>query len=173
MIHFHKKNHRIGLDIDEVLADFLPSYSDYMNINYREAKHFYFSYQTNKNLAEIPDDFWLNIPPKMNGYELNFLPSCYVSSRNFNVNITEQWLEKNGFPCMPVLHTDHGGKVEACKKMNVGVFVDDFIQNFEQLSAAGINTMLFNCTHNQQYDVDPYRLFDLNDLSTHIMDLGF
>lgn len=173
MIHFHKKNHRIGLDIDEVLANFLSSYSEYMNIDYTTAKHFYFSYQTNDNLNILQDDFWLNMKPKVNGHDLNFLPSCYISSRNFDTKITEQWLENNGFPCMPVIHTSNGGKMEACKQMNVGIFVDDFLLNFQELSAVGIHTMLMDCTHNKQYDVDPYRLMDLNDLPSKIIELGF
>lgn len=172
MLHFHKRNHRIGLDIDDVCCKFLEGYTQFTEGKYADFKHFYFSYQTNHILPSVPEEFWLNLEPKTDPLTWTFLPTCYVSTRNFDKKITEQWLEKNGFPCMPVVHTNMGSKVDACKKFNVGIFVDDFLKNFEELNAAGIETFLYDCTHNQQYNVGTHRIFDLNEIPKKIMELG-
>lgn len=171
MLHFFKKSHRIGLDIDEVCADFLGGYAEKFDANYKEAKHFYFSYQTMPNLLSLEEDWWENLPAKVDGAKLPFLPACYISKRTFDVKITERWLEKNHFPCVPVIHVD-GSKIEACKSMNVDIYVDDFIRNFQELNAAGITTFLMDCVHNRQYNVEDYRLDKLESLPEKIMKLG-
>lgn len=171
MLHFHKKNHIIGLDIDEVCADFLKGYANKFDKDLEAAKHFYFSYQTLPRLLALDKDFWLNLPTKIDGAQLPFLPKCYISKRTFDVSITEAWLEKNHFPCVPVIHVD-GSKVQACKDMNVDIYVDDFIYNFQDLNSNGISTLLMDCTHNRQYNVENYRLHDLNKLPNKIIELG-
>jgi len=172
MLHFHKKNYKIGLDIDDVCAKFLEGYTKFTDGKYADFKHFYFSYQTNHILPTVPDEFWLNLEPKFDPLTLPFLPTCYVSTRSFDKSLTEQWLEKNNFPCMPVIHTNHGSKIDACRKMNVNVFVDDFLKNFEELNAAGIETFLMDCTHNQQYNVGTHRIYTLNEVPAKIIELG-
>lgn len=169
MIHFHKKNYNIGLDIDDVLADFRKGYFDFMKKEY--PNHFYFSYSTVENLSKLDEEFWLNLKPKTNGATLPFLPKCYISSRiNLSENITEKWIEKNGFPCVPVIHVKTS-KLEACKANNINVFVDDFIKNFEELNAANVDTLLLDCPHNKQYNVNPYRIYDLHDLPSKLNEL--
>ena len=172
MIHFHKKNYVIGLDIDDVLADFRGGYSDLINKDYRESEHFYFSYGTNDRLLRLDDDFWLNLKPKVDGKTLPFMPRCYVSTRaGLNESVSQEWLERNGFPCVPVIHVN-GSKSDACRSMGVDVFVDDFIKNFEELNASGVHTLLLDCAHNRQYNVDPFRLMDLNLLPQKLIDLN-
>jgi uncharacterized HAD superfamily protein len=173
MLHFHRKNHKIGLDIDDVCCKFLEGYTKATEGKFKDFNHFFFSYQTNHLLPTMPEDFWHNLEPKVDGRTLPFLPTCYISTRNFDKRISEEWLEANGFPCMPVIHTNHGSKVDACKEFGITVFVDDFIKNFEELNKAGINTLLMDCTHNRQYNVDPYRILDLHDLPSKIIDLEF
>ena len=172
MLHFHKKNLRIGLDVDDVCADFLTAYTNYTKGRFSEFSHFFFSYETNHILPTMPDDFWLNLKPMVDGRNLPFLPTCYISSRSFDVKITEQWLEKNGFPCMPVIHTNLMNKVDACKKHKISVFIDDFIRNFEELNYNNIPTLLMDSSHNRQYDVESYRIFNLNEVPKKIIELG-
>lgn len=173
MIHFHKRNHKIGLDIDDVCCKFLEGYTKQTEGKYKDFIHFFFSYQTNHILPTMSEEFWLNLEPKFDGRTLPFLPTCYISMRSFDSKISEEWLERNGFPCMPVIHTNLGSKVDACKKLGVDIFVDDFIKNFSEMNSAGIHTLLMDCTHNQQYNVDPYRIFDLNEVPDKITELGF
>lgn len=173
MLHFHKKNYRIGLDIDDVCCKFLDGYSKYTQGKYSDFKHFYFSYKTNHILPDIAEDFWMNLEPVFDPTKLNFLPTCYISTRSFDKTVTQRWLEKNNFPCMPVIHVGHNNsKVNACRDMKIDVFIDDFLKNFEELNAAGIETFLFDCCHNRQYDVGTYRIFDLNEVPKKLTDLG-
>ena len=176
MLHFHKKNHRIGLDIDEVLASLLKGYSEYSGKDYNEVKNFYFSYETMNQLVGVSEDFWLDLEPKFDGHALPFLPVCYISTRSFDKNITERWIERNGFPCVPVIHVggiDDDTKVNACKQHNVGIFVDDYIKNFQELNANGINTLLLDCCHNRQYNVDTHRINTLYEVPEKIVELGW
>lgn len=172
MIHFHKKNHKIGLDIDDVLADFRKGYSEYAGRDFTKEENFLFSYQTMDKLAKVDDDFWINMPSKVDGRTLSFHPTCYISSRSIDVRLTETWLEKNGFPCVPVIHTNDISKLEACRKMGVDVFVDDYIKNFQELHEGGIEAILMDAHHNRQYNVDPYRIFDINELPKKLIELG-
>lgn len=172
MIQFHRRNLNVGLDLDEVCADFLGSYKEYANLGNMEIDHFFFSYHTNNILPNIPEKFWSDIKPKIDGRKLSFLPSCYISTRSIDVRISEEWLERNGFPCMPVFHVSGKSKVDVCKDMKLDVFVDDYIRNFEEISSAGITVLLMDTCHNRQYNVDPYRIFDLNDVPEKILELG-
>jgi hypothetical protein len=172
MLHFYKKNHRIGLDVDEVLADFLGGFSEHFKIDYTNVKHFYFSYLTQGRLDTLPEDFWLNLKPKVDGSNLPFLPTCYISRREFDISVTEKWIEKVGLPCMPVIHVN-GSKVDACRRMNLDTYIDDSISNFMDLNAAGIPTLLLDCSHNQQYKVDPYRINSICDVPSKIIEFGW
>src|SRR5688572_8943195 len=112
MLHFHKRNYKIGLDVDDVCCKFLEGFSDATEGKYKDFKNFFFSYQTNHILPDLPVEFWMNLEPKFDPHLLPFLPTCYISTRNFNKATTEKWLEKHGFPCMPVIHTNMGSKVD-------------------------------------------------------------
>lgn len=172
MIHFHKKNYKIGLDIDDVCCNFLGGYSKYTEGKYIDFKHFFFSYVAHRLLPDVGEEFWMGLEPKFDPNELPFLPTCYISTRSFDKRISENWLEKNGFPCMPVIHTHMGTKVDACKKLGVNIFVDDFIKNFSELHAAGVETFLYDCDHNRQFDVGDYRIKDICEVPKKIMNLN-
>lgn len=169
MRDFYRKNIRIGLDIDEVCGNFLAHYSSQVKKDWTTAKHFYFSYDSKNLMKDLDEEFWLTMPPKVDGSNLTFLPRCYISKRlGLPVEWTEQWLEKNGFPCMPVIHVE-GSKVQACKDMNLDFYIDDSMCNYQELNANGINTFLMDCTHNRQYNVGSDRVMNLNDLPKHII----
>ena len=62
-------------------------------------------------------EFWLSIPIKTKPSEINFEPHCYITSRSIPKEWTEEWLDKNGFPTMPVYSIGHGmSKVEVAKQ---------------------------------------------------------
>lgn len=172
MLQFHKKNYRIGLDIDEVCANFLNGYSKLTNKDYSAVKNFSFSYNIFPNLEQVGKEFWLNLEPKVDPSRLPFLPTVYISTRRFHTVITEEWLETNGFPCAPVVHVTDG-KVEAMQKWNLDFFIDDYIKNFQELNEAGIKTLLMDCVHNRQYNVGNYRLSSLYELPAKIAELGW
>lgn len=165
MEKFFLHNKRIALDIDEVLADFLGGYAKWTNDeSKRNAKNFYFSYGAGKVIKSLPDEFWLTLPAKIKPEDLNFLPAGYISKRDFDVSVTEQWLERNNFPCMPVLHVTEKSKYNACLELGVEYYLDDFIFNFQDLNSKGITTFLLDCSHNKQYDVGSRRINHIREL---------
>lgn len=173
MNDFFARSLKIGLDVDEVLADFLTSYAEQTNSpEFVNAKSFNFSYSINKTLAELPEEFWLNIKPKIKASELNFLPTCYITKRNFDKSVTEKWLEKNEFPCMPVYHVTEASKFTACKTAGIDFYLDDHIANFQDLNSKGIKTFLMNASHNATYDVGDMRIYHIRDLIYKISKLS-
>lgn len=165
-LKFYLNQYQIGLDIDEVLADFIGGYKNlYKNSIHKHIINWYFSYEAVKNLTELKDnkEFWLGLEPKINNLELPFIPKCYISKRNFPVAWTEEWLEKNHFPCVPVIHVEDN-KVDSFKEQGLDYFIDDSIMNFTRLNAAGCKTFLMDGPHNQQFDVGNYRISKLKDI---------
>jgi len=170
MVNFYKKNFRIGIDLDEVCVDFLSGYSKLTGKDFMNVSNFYFSYDTQKILDDAPPEFWLDLKPKFDPKLLPFTPACYISRRHFDPEITRTWIERNQFPCMPVIHVE-SSKIDACREMKLDYYIDDHIKNFQELNAAGIPTFLMDCVHNRQYNVDPYRITDIYELPRRIMDI--
>lgn len=150
-------NFRIGLDIDEVLADFVGAWKDKYNISNSDS--WYFDRQINERFEEMKkentlDDFYLNLKPLIKPSQLEFEPVCYITSRPVDTKITEQWLDKHGFPGVQVYTLKKGEtKVEYAKKMNLDMFFDDAYHNFIELTNAGIFTYLVDRPHNKRYKV--------------------
>lgn len=162
--HSYLSRPRIGLDIDEVLADFvgammnkfpeIPERSQYWNCPHLYGKFY-----------EIKDDeeFFLSIAPLVN--QIPFEPHCYITSRSVDTKITEQWLRLNGFPKALVYTVgDNESKVEVAKKAGVEVFVDDRFENFVELNRAGLCCYLMDAAHNRRYDVGHKRIKSLDEL---------
>lgn len=158
----HKK---IGLDIDDVLADFVGAWLKRYPQNkpnfWNFDKDFGEKYEAIKNDKE----FWMNIEPKIDPSELLFEPTCYITSRGVPSEWTEEWLQRNGFPAVPVYTVGLGeSKVEIAKQSGIDIFVDDRFENFVELNNAGICTFLMDANHNKRYDVQARRIYSLKDL---------
>ena len=110
-------------------------------------------------------DWWLSIPVKTSPKDIPFEPHCYITSRNIPTEWTEEWLDKNGFPSMPVYTVGHDqSKVEVALESGIDWFVDDRFDNFVELNRAGICCFLFDAPHNQRYDVGYKRIKSLKEL---------
>lgn len=156
---------KIGLDIDEVLANWVEHWTEYHGQEVPETWNF------DRNIGDkfksLQDDkeFWLSIPCKTLPQEIHFEPHCYITSRTIPVEWTIEWLDRNGFPTMPVYCVGHGeSKVEVAKKSGIDIFVDDRYENFVELNAAGICCFLFDAAHNRRYDVGYKRIKSLKEL---------
>lgn len=159
------KYKRIGLDIDDVLADFIGSYC--VRYNMQRPKSWCFDREFKSRYAELCEDpyFWQSIPPLCSADSLPFEPSCYITSRGCPKEWTDEWLFANGFPAVPVIYSGLGcSKVDAAKNNNLDMFVDDCFDNFIELNNAGIFTRLFTATHNERYSVGHYRLDYLSNI---------
>lgn len=166
--HFYLDGPKVALDIDGVLANFGKAYTQELikeGIEVREQFHWKFSYKDKKVWDRIVKDrdFWVNLEPLCDSH-LPFEPVAYVSSRQIPTEWTEEWLEKNGFPCEPVYHVGKESKAEAIKATGADLFVDDNLDNFIELNKAGICTYLFDAPYNRKLNVGYKRITDLAEL---------
>lgn len=163
--HNYLKRAKIGLDIDEVLADWVGHWTKYHKQDTPE--HWNFDRDIVSKFESLKDDkdFWLSIPVKTSPSDIPFEPHCYITSRSIPKEWTEEWLDKNGFPTLPVYSIGHGvSKVEAVKNSGVDIYVDDRFENFVELNNAGICCFLFDAPHNTRYDVGYKRIKSLSEL---------
>lgn len=155
---------RIGLDIDGVLADFskklLGDYAeDVLHWNDPIVRGLYGSIKKDA-------DFWLSLPVLTPSSELNFEPAAYVTSRSIGTEVTQKWLNDNGFPVATLVSVGHEeSKVQTLKDLRIDVFVDDKFENFREINNAGIFCYLFDAPHNRKYNVGHKRISSLKDLS--------
>ena len=166
--HKYFTDFKIGLDIDEVLCDWVGNWCKLHNLD-PQPKYWYFDYKTRDHFDRMTDqdtlnEFYLSLPKKVE-YTLPFEPDLYITSRPVSTEITKQWLFENGFPTKPV-HTVGVGrsKVDIALEQELDIFVDDSYKNFVDLNRAGICCYLMDASHNQQYDVGFKRIKHLNDI---------
>lgn len=165
--HYHPK---IGLDIDEVLADFIGGWMELHGLKERPTSWSFHrdmdkEFQALKDSGKI-NEFYLGLKPLIDPLDLSFEPECYITSRPVDTEISQQWLDMHGFPVKPVYTVSYGqSKVDAALKAGVEVFIDDCYQNYKDLNKAGIFCYLMDASHNQRYkQVGHRRLHNLSDL---------
>ena len=158
----HKK---IGLDIDDVLADFVGAWLERYPQNKPNFWNFDKDIKQKFQEVALDKDFWMSIKPKISPDDLPFEPHCYITSRMIPNAWTEEWLQANGFPAVPVYTVGFNeSKVEVAKESGIDIFVDDRFENFVELNNAGVCTFLMDAAHNRRYDVQSRRIFSLKDL---------
>lgn len=164
--HSYLRTPKIGLDLDGVCADFtgyitsLHDFKGHSPIHWNDPiiRELYPKIREDK-------DFWLNIPSLIKQEELPFEPHCYITSRSIDTKITEEWLDKNGFPKVPVYSIGHDqSKVGVAKESGLDIYVDDRWENFVELNNAGICCFLYDAPYNQKHDVGFKRIYSLKDL---------
>jgi hypothetical protein len=172
-IPFIMNHKRIGLDIDGVLADFATAFCERLGVEGLGNRSWYMSYRAKDpdiwNLVREDKNFWLDLKPLIPADSLIFEPVAYVTSRAIPKEWTEEWLERNGFPCnevvtVPANGGDHHSKVDEIKKREIDIFVDDHYQHFIQLNQAGIKCFLQDSYHNQRFPVGGLRIKHPNDV---------
>lgn len=166
--HTYLKPKKIGLDVDEVLADWLPDWCNYWGLKVPTSWYFdrniVDKFEKMRREGKL-DGFYLNLKPLLKPEDIPFEPHCYVTSRPVAKEITEQWLDMHGFPARPVISVPVGtSKVQVLKEAGVDIFVDDRYNNFVELNRAGVCTFLYDQPHNQRYDVGYKRIKSLKEL---------
>lgn len=135
---------RVGLDLDQVLADFMGPYL----ARFGPPKK---SNEITKNVQQILSkdrNFWLSLPVINN---INFEPELYCSKRVNPKVWSKKWLEINNFPKRPFyqMYYQHGNKATMIKG-RVDVFVDDSVSNFIKLNESGVPCLLLDTPYNQE-----------------------
>ena len=163
--HDYLKTPKIGLDVDEVLADWTGHWTRKFGSEVPETWNF--DREIESKLEAVKDDkeFWMGIPVKTNPSDIHFEPHCYITSRPIPTKWTEEWLDANGFPTMPVYTVQPDeGKIDVAIKSGVEIFIDDRFENFRDLNKAGICTFLFDAPHNKRYEVGHKRISSIAEL---------
>lgn len=163
--HGYLKRPKIGLDVDEVLSCWTQHWTEYFDMPIPTAWNF--DRRSFAKFEKMRDDkeFWLSIPVKTRPEDIPFEPHCYITSRIIPIEWTMEWLDKNGFPTVPVYSVGHNqSKVQVARESGIDVFVDDKFENFVELNNSGIYCYLFDAPHNQRYDVGLKRIKSLKEL---------
>lgn len=167
--HNYLDETRIGLDIDEVLADWLGAWRKLHGIT-EEPTSWWFDRNLMQKFEEMKqagtlDDFYLGLEPLIKPLDIPFEPHCYITSRPVSTEITEKWLDMHGFPAKPVFTTTkERTKVMIAKEQKLDIFVDDSFGNFRPLNEAGICTFLMDRPHNHRHEVGFKRIHKLTDI---------
>ena len=139
------KKLRVGLDIDDVLADWAgPFFNKYNPKNDSEITRI-----CNQKLSK-DRKFWLNLPVIQ--YPIGFEPKLYCTKRSCLKTYSKEWLDNNGFPHKPVYQVfcQVDNKARYIKG-RIDVFVDDSINNFIQMNCSGVPCLLMDTKHNQSW----------------------
>ena len=165
--HGYLTQAKIGLDIDEVLADFVGAFLQHHGTD-RDAPVYWNDHDFVERFDEVKDNykFWVHkIKPKIHPDAIPFEPCCYITSRPIPESWTREWLRNHGFPHAPIYTVGHNhSKVEVAKQSGIDIFVDDRYENFVELNNAGVCTYLFDAPHNARYQVGYKRIQSLNQL---------
>jgi len=166
--HNYLENVRIGLDIDEVLCDWVGDWTEMRGLPIpsswwfdREIMEKFESMEKEGKL----DEFYLGLKPLIKPNDIPFEPHCYITSRPVDTKVTEEWLAMHGFPARPVFTCGvNKSKVEIALEQKLDIFVDDAFHNFKQLNNAGVCCFLMNTPINQRYDVGFKRIKSLKEI---------
>lgn len=156
---------KIGLDIDEVLAAFVPAYCSRYNLPTPHCWNF--DPHFGERIEELKKDqaFWLNLEPLIKAEDLPFEPAAYITSRIIPNEWTIEWLDLHVFPIAPTITVASGAeKAEHIEKLGLDWFCDDNFQTFTELNKRGICCFLMDAKHNQRYDVGSKRIKSLVEL---------
>lgn len=164
--HQYLKAKKIGLDIDGVLGDFI---GHLMKLSGNEG---YIPEHWNDPIVREEFDkvknessFWLTMPALINKGEITFEPHAYITARSISPAVTQEWLDRNGFPKATLYCVGVGeSKVDIAKESGVDIFIDDSFSNFQELNNAGILTYLYDAKYNRKYNVGHKRIYKLNEI---------
>ena len=134
---------RIGLDIDDVLADFMGTYLNRFGTPKTD-------FEITKNVSQVlikDRNFWLNLPVINT---IDFVPELYCTKRVNSKDWTRKWLIDNDFPNKPIYQVicQMRNKADFIKG-RVDVFIDDSIGNFIKMNLAGVPCLLKDTPYNQ------------------------
>lgn len=166
---------RIGLDIDEVLCDWIGPWCK--KFGHEIPSDWYFSYSTKKNFEESfknkkdLEKFYLELPSKVDPNTIPFQIDSYITSRSVDIESTKKWLEINHFPTKEVYSIGIGkSKIETAKNAGIDWFIDDNYQTYLEMNKAGICCFLWDAPHNRKYtNVGFKRIYSFEDFKNRFL----
>lgn len=152
---------KIGLDIDDVLGDFIGQYCRYFDCDsHPERLRNEIITRNVQRILRKDREFWINLPV------LNmpdFIPTLYCTKRVNPKLWTKIWLKENNFPNSPVyqLFCQSANKARMIKG-RVDVFIDDSEFNVRQLLSAGVPALLFGRTSSDLVSINSLQLDEIS-----------
>jgi len=167
-----RKIPKIGTDLDDCIISWVGPWCEKFGLNI--PTDWYFSYNTRNHFESLKGEelntFYANLPAKIKPIEIPFPIECYITARSIDQDITERWIENNGFPTRPVISVPFGAsKVEAAKAAGIQWFIDDNYETYLEMNKAGITCFLMSAPHNLKYDVGHKRIFSFQDLKERFL----
>lgn len=166
--HWYLNPPKIGLDIDDVLADWTTAWIRYHKLKVPSSWHFDRKIEDRLNAmkdAGTINDFYMKLKPKVKPEDIPFEPHCYITSRPVPTEISQEWLDKHGFPQRPVYTVPlFTSKIKVAKEAGIDIFVDDRFDNFVEFNKNNICCYLFTSVQNKRYDVGAKRIASLKEL---------
>jgi len=86
--HEYLNRSKIGLDIDEVLADWVGHWTKFHGQEVPESWNFDRNIKDKFESLKDDKDFWLSIPVKTKPSDIHFEPHCYITSRSIPAGST-------------------------------------------------------------------------------------
>lgn len=140
-----KTSFKCGLDIDDVLAEFMQTYLNRFGTpkcNQEITRNVH-------SKLKYDREFWINLPV----IQLpNFTPTLFCTKRINNKAWTKRWLDNVGLSDIPVyqMYNQSGNKATMIKG-RVDVFVDDSISNMIKLNLSGVPCLLMDKEYNREW----------------------
>lgn len=150
----------IVLDIDDVVADWVPTFCK--RYNCPTPTTWSNPYITLDRLNELKKDknFWVNLPIRNMP---NFIPKGFLSARSIPKAWTYQFMKLNNIPGRSNINQVpwNVSKISKLKSLKADIFIDDKAETFEECNNNGIFCLLMDAPHNQHINTK-YRIYDLD-----------
>ena len=162
------KDIRIGLDIDEVIADFWGSYCDeFKTDKFPNRLEGHYITKMCQQKLRTNREFWLGLPLLR---KPDFKPTLYCTKRVSSKEWTKRYLfEKHNLPKAPIyqMYYQHGNKADMIKG-KVDLFIDDSISNVIKMTESGMNVLLMDTPGNRNIDLPRVKSLKLD----HILEIA-
>lgn len=159
----------IGLDLDGVLFDFSSYFLKYLNIADKSPATSWGDTRYKDNLHLVHGDhiFWSNLPLLVDSKEINFPVVRYVTARPVSNEVSQKAVIAAGFPNAPVVTVGVNGD-KYPYLVDIDIFIDDAVHNFENLNNKGVTCYLMTRPHNVNYDAGHLRVNNIQEFKEKI-----
>lgn len=179
---------KIGLDIDGVIADSFPVFTEELNRkygknvpqidNYDFGKVYDVAWEELDCFFSQNMEYLYSTPEPVSGSVESILSLVaagheivYVTARKAGAEeqVTIKWMEEKQIPYAERVFTGGDSKTLAVKEYGINVFVDDFISNSKEIASIGVPVLLLDAPYNQgKLPEGVIRCYSWNDVVSHI-----
>lgn len=172
---------KTALDIDGVICDFAGGVikrAEELGIEFLKSKEEWIMWDGHTNFSEVMKDawldadFWLSLKP-LNS--ISFTPHMYITSRPIKSTVTQQWLDKHGFPKAKLITVSAPEeKIQHLINEDVDLLIDDLHTTVKAAIDANICAYLFAQHHQVGHDECKYlpKIYNLNEVNTMPLYIG-